>query len=321
MAMNQKFLRIAVLVLCSGLGVLFTSHADAVGGKYLRIFTTNAPIMEPVIREFERTHSGMQVAYETRAKGNEVRSIMRLELSHGRYFDVALLNLNQDAVNLVHEFRNKGFVPFLPPQAPLHPLNDPARYWTAVFGTRYVLAYNTRAILSRAPNFKDLMDGTYEFILDPQNFGWFEGLDQCLGEAASKDFLQKLSRGKLMLRKGNSVIAMLVVAGEAPIGMTIDHIVTDLQKRGAPIAWNPDADPVIARFAVVLLGQGPNQEGAKKFIQWLLSAAGQGVIEAQGVLGARRAMKRGTCILAPQDVSSDRWKVLYDEYRKILNIR
>jgi len=300
--------------------LFFSSQGVSAEKRTLRVFTNNSGIMIPVFKEFEKAHRGVEVAYETRAKGNELRNIMRLELANKRYFDVAVLNLNMDMADLVHEFKGKGFLPFRPRNIAAHALNEPEHYWTVIFTRRYALAYNTNAIQGRAPTFKDLMDGKYEFMLDPQNYAWLEGLIQCLGQDAAKDFLRKLFAGKLLLRKGNSVIAMLVIAGEAPVGMTIDHIVETFRKRGAPIAWNPDADPVIANVSVAMLGQGQNRDIAKLFIEWLLSAEGQNIIEEQGVAGVRRTAQGPTCLVAPQAVSPEKWKAVYDEYRKILNI-
>lgn len=292
----------------------------------LRVYTTNVNVMIPVFRAFEKANPRVAVIYDSRTKGNELRNVIRLELKNNiRNFDVAILNLNMDAVGLVAEFKNSGFMAFRPTNLPPHKLHDKGGYWSVIFGTRYILGYDPRVAGSEIPNFSHLMAGKYEFMLDPQDFGWFEGLNQCLGEKAAAEFLGKLAAKNPLLRKGHNLIAMLIVAGEAPAGLLIDSTAHQFRKKGAPLAWNENTDPVVARVAVAVLSKGPNQNLARRFIEFLLSSAGQRVIAEEGAMPVRSGVgsshNREICYIEPKDISSGKWKELYESYRRILNLR
>src|SRR3989344_5338263 len=306
--------------------VFFPYHAGSAEKRKLRIYTGNVEVAIPLFEAFERENPDIQIIYDSRAKGSEMRNIIKFELTNDKHnFDILFHNLNSDLKNLITEFKGKGFVPFQPVNLVAHQLNDPEKYWTAVFSSRYVLGYNTNIIKGSAPNFDDLIRGKYEFMLDPQDFGWFEGLNQCLGEEEAKKFLQKLAAKKPLMRKGHTLKAMLVIAGEAPVGLMLDTTAHNFQKKGAPLAWNLGTKPLIARTAVVALAKGSNEDIAKPFIEFVLSPKGQAIIESMGALPVRLAKKKkqnlkNICFLEPSELSPKKWKEIYDEYRNIFGL-
>ncbi|KKU04497.1 MAG: hypothetical protein UX07_C0035G0006 [Parcubacteria group bacterium GW2011_GWA2_45_30] len=318
-----------LIVIFLWLWLLFLQYSTAVPAekRKLRIYTGNVEVAVPLFEAFEKAYPDIQIVYDSRAKGNEMRNIIRFELTHQKQtFDILFHNLNTDLRNLITEFKGNGLIPFQPKNAAGHALDDPKKYWTAIFSTRYVLGYNTKLIKEPPPNFDDLIMGKYEFMLDPQDFGWFEGLTQCLGEDEAKYFLQKLASQKPLMRKGHTLKAMLVIAGEAPTATMLDTTVLGFQKKGAPLAWNPDLQPLIARTAVMALAKGPNEKDAKQFIEFTLSTWGQAVIEATGAMPVRLSEQKkkqwqNTCFLKPMDVSAEKWKALYDTYRRIFSIK
>src|SRR5262249_41594124 len=107
------------------------------------------------------------------------------------------------------------------------------------------------------------------------------------GEARGQEFFKRITEQQLLIRKGHTLLANLVVAGEVPLTPTLyNHRPEVLKRRGAPIDWRP-LEPVVAVAHVISLPRAaPHAHAAMLFIDYLLSTEGQQVLAGLGRIPA-----------------------------------
>ena len=146
----------------------------------------------------------------------------------------------------------------------------------------FMTAYNRNLIGEKdAPRtWEDLLNPKWKgkIAIDQEPNDIVAGFLILMGKEKGETYLRQLS-SNVIIRRGRSLLVELLVAGEFPI--TIDvytHRVAGAIKDGAPLA----AAPMPAYFASpnvdAILKKAPHMENAKRWIDWLQSAAGQEVI-------------------------------------------
>jgi iron(III) transport system substrate-binding protein len=157
---------------------------------------------------------------------------------------------------------------------------DQMGYWTSTDENYFVIGYNTRMASSReAPrDWEDLLNPQWrgKIGLDPDNHVLYGGLEQRWGKEKAEEYFKKLSRQQVQFRKGNTLLAQLIVAGEYPLGFVYAHRVEVLKAQGAPIEWVSTMNPIVTTLGPVGLGakvQHPN--AGKLLIDFILSADAQ----------------------------------------------
>lgn len=157
---------------------------------------------------------------------------------------------------------------------------DKMGYWTSTDENYFVIGYNTRMVSSReAPrDWEDLLNPQWrgKIGLDPDNHVLYGGLEQRWGKEKAEEYFKKLSRQQIQFRKGNTLLAQLIVAGEYPLGFVYAHRVELLKAQGAPIEWVSTMNPIVTTLGPIGLGakaQHPN--AGKLLIDFVLSADAQ----------------------------------------------
>src|ERR1043166_7541678 len=118
---------------------------------------------------------------------------------------------------------------------------DKQGYWTSTDDNYFVIGYNTRLVSERdAPkDWDDLLLPKWrgQITLDPDNHILFGGLEQSWGREKASIYFRKLAQQQVQFRKGNTLIAQLIVAGEYPLGFVYGHRVEFLKAQRAPMDW------------------------------------------------------------------------------------
>ena len=90
------------------------------------------------------------------------------------------------------------------------------------------------------------MPTTWEGFLDPRwagklaieaaDFDWFQGVVETMGKERGLALFREIAaKQKISVRKGHTLLANLVVAGEIPLALTTYHFTTEqLRASGAP---------------------------------------------------------------------------------------
>jgi iron(III) transport system substrate-binding protein len=157
---------------------------------------------------------------------------------------------------------------------------DKEGYWTSTDDNYFVVGYNTTLVSEReAPkDWEDLLLPKWrgQIGMDPDNHLLFGGLEQRWGREKAVAYFRRLAQQQVQFRKGNTLIAQLIVAGEYPLGFVYAHRVEFLKSQKAPMDWMSTMNPIITTggpLAMAAKAQHPN--AGKLLIDFILSKEGQ----------------------------------------------
>jgi ABC-type Fe3+ transport system substrate-binding protein len=157
---------------------------------------------------------------------------------------------------------------------------DKQGYWTSTDDNYFVVGYNTRLVseLEAPKDWDDLLLPKWrgQITLDPDNHLLFGGLEQSWGREKATAYFRKLAQQQIQFRKGNTLIAQLIVAGEYPLGFVYGHRVEFLKSQRAPVEWVSTMNPIITTggpLGLAAKAQHPN--AGKLLIDFILSKEGQ----------------------------------------------
>jgi len=174
----------------------------------------------------------------------------------------------------------------------------PHRQWVAVYLSLFVQAYNTNLVQ------KDSLPKAYQDLLRPEwkgrlgieaeDYDWFAQVVLGLGEAQGlKLFRDIVATNGLSVRKGHTLLANLVAAGEVPLALTVYGFSAEqLKQKGAPLDWFI-IPPLIARpTAAGVARNAPHPHAAVLFYDFLIG-------EAQPLLASRNFVSPSKKIDSP----------------------
>jgi len=157
---------------------------------------------------------------------------------------------------------------------------DKQGYWTSTDDNYFVIGYNTRLVSERdAPkSWEDLLLPKWrgQITLDPDNHVLFGGLEQSWGREKALAYFRRLAEQQIQFRKGNTLIAQLIVAGEYPLGFVYAHRVEFLKAQRAPIEWVSTMNPIVATGGPLgLAAKAEHPNAGRLLIDFILSKEGQ----------------------------------------------
>lgn len=174
---------------------------------------------------------------------------------------------------------------------------DRQGYWTAYDFNVAVIAYNTRMVTSAdAPKkYDDFLDakwkGNFALDMDPDKslMGWLK----TWGPERTKKYLQGISKNDVVIRKGHTLLAQLLCAGEFKAAIDLyAYRLADLKySRGCPveIAY-PDPTPATPS-PIGIVKKTPRPHAAALLLDYILSEAAQKSFSEGGRSSGRRGLK------------------------------
>jgi iron(III) transport system substrate-binding protein len=178
--------------------------------------------------------------------------------------------------------------PYCSPEAKALPaqFKHPNCLYAALTGNYYVLLYNTRMVSeSQAPkDWDDLLDPKWrqgQIALDPEEYSWFAGMEQHLGEEKARKLMSGIARQEVRWQKGHSNLVDLTAAGEFPLSLSYATRTEVIKEKGAPIQWIKTTKPIISDLnSIALSAQPVHPNAAILLIDFLLSDEGQKIFFA-----------------------------------------
>jgi len=250
-----------------------------------------------LIGAFERKY-GIKVNLY-RASSEEVRQRV-LNEARARRFEVDFVLNNSPAMEalnterLLHEVKSPHLAELMPAVVP------PYRTWAGFCLNVLVSAYNTNLVKkAELPNnYQDLLDPKWKgkIAIEADDSDWFAGLVEHMGQDEGiKLFREIAETNGFSVRKGHTLMANLISAGEVPLGLTIfNYTAEQLKKRGAPIDWFT-LDPLVAHpNAIALAANAPRPHAAVLTFDFMLS-------DAQQLFADREYVVTNTKVKAPLD--------------------
>jgi iron(III) transport system substrate-binding protein len=238
----------------------------------------------PVTKAFEAKY-GIKVEL-WRASSDKLRQRILTE-AQAKRFTVDVIEMTSPETESLS--RERLLSPFHSPYiADLPPaLVPPHREWVPSRLNILVVAYNTNKVK------REDLPATYEGFLDPKwkgmmalesgDFDWMATMIEAMGTERGMSFFRRLGEMRPELRKGHTLLAELVTAGEVPVGLTVyNSNVESMKRRGAPIDWVP-VQPVVANpQGIALAKNAPHPHAALLFMDFILSPEGQQLLNSMG---------------------------------------
>ena len=175
----------------------------------------------------------------------------------------------------------KLLAPYRSPEAKsfIPEFKDPNGYWTAIYINYTTIGYNPTLVSEKeAPKqWEDLLDPKWKgrFAIDQEQYPWYGTLHKAWGRERAQKYMRALAKQNIQWRKGHTLIAQLMAAGEFPLGVVYAHRVEEMKQRGAPIEWVNTANPIVVTVNAAGLSTKPQHPTtAKLFYDFLFVCLG-----------------------------------------------
>ena len=152
---------------------------------------------------------------------------------------------------------------------------DKNGYWTTLYYNPMTIVYNTKMVPAneRPKEWGDLVHPRYKgkMAIEHEQVTWLAGIVKRFGQEKSRQYLQALSKQEFRLEssgRGNALLA----AGEFAVYIGRGHVAEMFRKKGAPVEWIKNPDPLVVQPATVQLARNaPHPNSAKLLIDFMLS--------------------------------------------------
>ena len=173
---------------------------------------------------------------------------------------------------------------------------DSKGHWTTMYSNLIVLGYNTRQVsaVSAPRDWSDLLDPHWndKIGMDPEVGIWYGAMLHNMGKEKGEKFFRSLAQQKIQWRRGHSLLAQLMTAGEFPLALVYAFNISQLQQNGAPVKWVTSANPIVATTSGIGVSAKTDAPASSKlFIDFALSLEGQKVITETGRFSARKDLQ------------------------------
>jgi iron(III) transport system substrate-binding protein len=209
---------------------------------------------------------------------------------------------------------------------------DPDGFGMGLHQTIYVIGYNTKLVSADAvpKNYEDLLHPRWKGQLgwDREEYYLFGALIKSRGKDKGLEFWRRLAEQQVNFRKGYTLISELVSAGEFPVAVSLyQHRVDEYTEKGAPLQWTAP-NPLVGGDPnkISLLKNAPRPNAAKVFIDFMLSAEGQKLLQDKGRspgrigIGPKNPRLKGTKIFTLH-VKSDEYEQLGKEFNRVFKLQ
>jgi len=243
--------------------------------------TTSAGDNQAIIAGFTRKYPFLK-AQALRTTGEKLRQRVLTEAAAGQFFSdvISVSGLEMGVMKSKNLLQAHA-----PPEAESFPAGAKDRdgYFAAIYARNFVIGYNTAMIpeKDRPKDWPDLLESRWrgKFGIDEEEFEWYGTMVDYWGREKAVKYMKALAAQQPQLRRGHSLLAQLMAAGEFPTALVFPFELEQLKRRGAPVDWSATSDPIVTSINVVALSaKAPHPNGAKLLINYILSEEGQNII-------------------------------------------
>lgn len=250
--------------------------------------------LRPLILGFERKYPYLHVS-PFRAGGGKILDKVSTEYRAGKYLADVILDGSTKVLYYIEngitgvyqspERKNlrKGFY-------------DEKGYWMSIANSPMGIAYNVNLVPAEsAPkSLQDLLQPRWKgkMAMDSNPDEMVLGLIKSWGDERAIKYLHNLAAQKLQIRRGYTLLAQLLAAGEFPIVVqAFAYRVAEMKLKGAPLGIAFPDPTVVTISPIQIAKHPPHPHAAALFIDYLLSEESQKTIASFGRLPARKGVK------------------------------
>jgi iron(III) transport system substrate-binding protein len=240
-----------------------------------------------LIRAFESNYPFLKVRFQP---GGASRQLDQLLVEHrSKKHRADIINTRRSFVDVMA--KNGAIARYRTPlRASLRDgFTDKEGYVNGIYAQPRVFLFNSRMVpRDKAPkSFEDLLDPQWKDKLgmDTTDYDWIAALIDYYGRSKAIEFAGQLSKQKLNMRRGPTLLAQLAVAGEFPIVIdAFPEEVLQLKNAKAPVDFT-FSEPFVAvktPTTISISAGAPHPNAAALFVDFLLSKPGQEIMASQG---------------------------------------
>jgi iron(III) transport system substrate-binding protein len=235
---------------------------------------------EEILQQFEKD-SGLKVDVRWDTEANKSIGLKK-DLLAEKSSPRCDVHWNNEIIGTLELQKNGVLAPYASPSAIPYPAEFKAsdHTWTAFAARARVLIVNTDKVKKDdfPKSLMDLTDARFKgkIAMARPLFGTTATQAACLfqawGSEKASDFYRKLKANGVEPVTGNKQVAVGVGAGQYAVGMTdTDDAVAEIEAGKPVVMLFPEGDTLFIPNTVALIKGGPNPDGAKKLIDFLLS--------------------------------------------------
>jgi iron(III) transport system substrate-binding protein len=244
--------------------------------------TTSAGDNQAIVAGFNKKYPFLKVQV-LRSTGEKLRQRVLAETQGGQFFS-DVLSVSSMEMGLLKS-RNL-LQPYDPPEAAPYPANtrDKEKAFTAIYARNFVMGYNTAMLneKERPRDWPDLLTPIWKgkIGMDEEEFEWYGTLVDYWGREKAGKFIRAFAAQQPQLRRGHSLLAQLLAAGEFPVAIVFPFEIEQLKQKGARVDWSATSDPIVTSINVIALSaKAPHANAGKLLINYVLSEEGQTIIK------------------------------------------
>lgn len=245
-------------------------------GKLVWYTSTNVTESKPLLDDFEKQYPFIKGEI-FRASGEKTLNRIVTEGRAQRWdWDVVTIS-EVDALTDA-----KLLMPYRSPEQKnfINEFKDPNGLWTAMYTNYTTIGYNTKLVSEKeAPKqWEDLLDPKWKgkISIDSEQYNWYGTLHKAWGRERAQKFMRAIAKQDIQWRKGHTLIAQLMSAGEFPLGVIYAHRTEEMKQRGAPIEWVNTVNPIVVTLNSAAISVKPaHPSAARLFVDFLLSKPAQ----------------------------------------------
>lgn len=252
----------------------FVEAAKKEGGEIEAYVTLRTDTAQTIWKMFESKYPFLKVK-QYKADSDKMMQRLATEYRAKKYL-VDVLNFGggfQTQVLIDHGIAGAYLSPETTHFAPA--FKDKNGLWTTLYYNPMTVVYNTKMVPAseRPKDWGDLVHPRYKgkMAIEHDQVTWLAGIVKRFGQEKSRQYLQALSKQDFRLEssgRGNALLA----AGEFAIYIGRGHVAEMFKKKGAPVEWIKNPDPLVVQPATVQIAkQAPHPNSAKLLIDFMLS--------------------------------------------------
>ncbi len=256
--------------------------------------TTSAGDNQAIVAGFSKKYPFLKVQV-LRSTGEKLRQRVLAETSAGQFLS-DVLSVSSMEMGLLKS-RNLLQV-YDPPEAEKYPTGakDREKAFTAIYARNFVIGYNTAMLAEkdRPKDWSDLLAPFWKgkFAMDEEEFEWYGTLVDYWGREKAGKFIRALAAQQPQLRRGHSLLAQLLAAGEFHAALVFPFEIEQLKLKGARVDWSATSDPIVTSINVIALStKAPHFNAGKLLINYVLSEEGQTIIKNVSRVPVRPGVK------------------------------
>ncbi|MEI7613671.1 MAG: extracellular solute-binding protein, partial [Betaproteobacteria bacterium] len=196
-----------------------------------------------------------------------------------------------------YQLKAQGLLlPYIPVEIKsiLNPLPDYDGSFTAVRLGTLGIAYNTRIIKEAPKTWADVQKPAFKGaygIANPALSGTSYMSIAVLSKTFGWAYFEGLRNNGAKMGKGSGQVVDDTASGDLVASLAVDYITLDKIDKGATLALIYPPEMLVIPSPITIFKNSPNIEAAKKFVDFMLSKEGQGIVANEGTLPVRSDVK------------------------------